>query len=142
MLGCYDEKWIKDLIRLFRLEPLLDRSPYRLSGGEKKRVAFAAALAAKPSILALDEPTAGQDGYFRRALGEFMTELRSQGLSILLITHDLTFAERHAHRWILMAKGQIVAEGLPRQVMADKPAMDRAGLIPTDSFQLMDYNRV
>ncbi len=137
-LGCYDEKWLKELTRLFRLEPLLDRSPYRLSGGEKKRVAFAAALAAKPSILALDEPTAGQDGYFRRALGDFMSKLRSQGLAVLLITHDLTFAEKHAHRWLLMSKGKVVAEGSPWQVMADNVAMDRAKLEPTDSFRIYE----
>lgn len=137
-LDCFDKKWLKELTQLFRLEPLLDRSPYRLSGGEKKRVAFAAALAAKPAILALDEPTAGQDGYFRRALGDFMAKLRSQGLAVLLITHDLTFAEKHAHHWLLMAKGRIIAAGPPRRVMADKIAMDRAGLEPTDSFRLYE----
>ena len=138
VLGCYDEKWIKTLIHLFQLEPLLHRSPYRLSGGEKKRVAFCIALASRPAILALDEPTAGQDGYFRRALGQLMTELRSMGLSILLITHDLTFAEQHSHRWLLMADGRIVAEGSPKEVMADKRAMDRANLNPTDSFKLLE----
>jgi len=137
-LECYDEKWIKELTRMFRLEPLLDRSPYRLSGGEKKRVAFAAALAAKPSILAFDEPTAGQDGYFRRALGDFMSELRSRGQAVLLITHDLAFAEQHAHRWLLMSKGRMVAEGPPKQVMADNNVMALAGLEPTDSFRLYE----
>jgi len=138
ILDCYDEKWFDELIQLFRLEPLLDRSPYRLSGGEKKRVAFAAALAAKPAILALDEPTAGQDGYFRRALGGFMAELRLRGQAVLLITHDLEFAEQHAHRWLLMSKGQVVAEGAPRHAMSDKNAMTLAGLEPTDSFKLYE----
>jgi len=138
ILGCYDKKWFDELTQLFRLEPLLNRSPYRLSGGEKKRVAFAAALAAKPAILALDEPTAGQDGYFRRALGDFMAELRSRGQAVFLITHDLEFAEQHAHRWLLMSKGRVVAEGPPRHVMADKDAMALAGLEPTDSFKLYE----
>ncbi len=136
IFGCYDEEWIKELIQLFRLEPQLDRSPYRLSGGEKKRVAFAAALSAKPTILALDEPTSGQDGYFRRALGDFMAELRLRGQAVLLITHDLTFAEQHAHRWLLMSKGRVVSIGSPKQVMADEKAMAQAGLEPTDSFRL------
>lgn len=136
VLGCYDEEWISELIRLFRLEPHLDRSPYRLSGGEKKRVAFAAALSGKPTILALDEPTSGQDGYFRRALGNFMAELRFRGQAVLLITHDLTFAEQHAHRWLLLSKGRVVSIGSPREVMANETAMVRAGLIPTDSFRL------
>lgn len=135
-LGCYDESWIRELVQLFRLESLLDRAPYRLSEGEKKRVAFAAALAARPKVLALDEPTAGQDMFFREALGALLAKLRSRGQAILLVTQDLAFAERHAQRWLLMAKGEVVAQGAPRQVMADENAMRQAMLEPTESFQL------
>ena len=136
VLDCYDESWIRELVSLFRLEPLLKRAPYRLSEGEKKRVAFAAALSAKPAILALDEPTAGQDMFFRLALGRLLANLRSRGQAILLVTQDLAFAEQHAHRWLMMAEGKIVADGSPREVMADTAAMKSAGLRPTDSFQL------
>ena len=135
-LGLYDEAWLRELVRLFRLEPLLKRAPYRLSDGEKKRVAFAAALAHRPAILALDEPTAGQDWYFRSILGTLLAELRAQGQAILLVTHDLAFAEQHAHRWILLAHGQVVADGAPWKVMSDKAVMERAHLEPTDSFRL------
>jgi energy-coupling factor transport system ATP-binding protein len=135
-LGLHDEAWLRELVRLFRLEPLLGRPPYRLSDGEKKRVAFAAALAHRPAILALDEPTAGQDWHFRRILGTLLAELRARGQAILLVTHDLSFAEENAHRWILLAHGQVVAEGAPEAVMADRTAMDRARLEPTDSFRL------
>jgi len=135
-LNCYDEEWLKELVALFHLEPLLERAPFRLSGGEKKRVAFAAALAAKPVIFALDEPTAGQGWYFRRALGKLLTQLRRQGQAIILVTHDLAFAEAHAHRWLLMAEGQVVAEGTPRQIMANQEAMRSAHLEPTDAFRL------
>jgi energy-coupling factor transport system ATP-binding protein len=135
-LGCYDETWIRELVSLFRLDPLLKRAPYRLSEGEKKRVAFAAALSAKPAILALDEPTAGQDMFFRLALGRLLKNLRSRGQAILIVTQDLAFAEQHAHRWLMMAGGKIIADGSPRDVMADTGAMRKAGLRPTDSFQL------
>jgi energy-coupling factor transport system ATP-binding protein len=135
-LGLYDEAWLRELVRMFRLEPLLERPPYRLSDGEKKRVAFAAALAHRPAILALDEPTSGQDWHFRSILGTLLAELRAQGQAILLVTHDLSFAERNAHRWIVMAHGQAVAEGAPWKVMSDKPTMARAHLEPTDSFRL------
>jgi len=135
-LGCYDQEWIKELVSLFRLEPLLKQAPYRLSEGEKKRVAFAAALSAKPAILALDEPTAGQDMFFRLALGSLLTNLRARGQAIVLVTQDLAFAEQHAHRWLVMAEGEIAADGSPREVMADTAAMNRAGLRPTDSFRL------
>ena len=135
-LGLYDEAWLRELVRLFRLELLLQRAPYRLSDGEKKRVAFAAALAHRPAILALDEPTSGQDWHFRNILGTLLAELRAKGQAMLLVTHDLSFAEQHAHRWILLAHGQVVAEGAPWKVMSDKAAMDRAHLEPTDSFRI------
>ena len=140
-LNCYDETWAKELVAMFHLEPLLERAPFRLSGGEKKRVAFAAALAAKPAIFALDEPTAGQGWYFRHALGNLLTRLRKQGQAVILVTHDLAFAETHAHRWLLLADGQVAAQGTPRQVMADQPAMRRAHLEPTDAFRLYGNRR-
>ncbi len=136
VLDCYDAHWIDSLMTLFRLTPLLDRSPYRLSTGQKKRVAFAAALAVNPPVLILDEPTAGQDGHFRRALGQCLDNLRPRGQSVLMITHDLTFAEQYAHRWLLMAEGEIIARGTPAEIMGNQAAMARAGLTPTDTFEL------
>jgi len=128
VLGCYDEDWLEELFTLFRLKPLLKRSPHRLSGGEKKRVAFAAAMAAQPAILALDEPTAGQDGHFRKALGEFLIRLRRQGQAVLLITHDLAFASQNTSRWLVMSQGMIIADEAPRKLMTDRQLMQRAGL--------------
>ncbi len=135
-LGRYDEEWLQELVKLFQLEPLLARSPYRLSEGEKKRVAFASALAARPDILVLDEPTAGQDAAFRRTLGDLLNELRAQGQTVVLVTHDLEFAEQYADRWVLMAGGEVLTTGHPWEVMADTAAMRRANLEPTQTFQL------
>jgi energy-coupling factor transporter ATP-binding protein EcfA2 len=140
-LGCYDEAWLRELIDLFRLEPLLERSPYRLSEGAKKRVTFAAALAARPEILVLDEPTTGQDWLFRQALGELLAELRKRGQTMVLVTHDLEFAEQHACRWVLLAKGQVLADGHPWEVMGDGATMRRASLEPTQTFQLACLTR-
>jgi len=139
-LGCYNHSWIEELVSTFALEGFMDRAPYRLSGGEKKRVAFAAALAAKPAILALDEPTAGQDHDFRIALGNLLAKLREQGQAVLLVTHDLTFAEQHAGRWLLMAKGEAIAEGTPYEVMENESAMASANLLPTDLFTFMKFS--
>lgn len=133
-LDCYDEAWLNRLVRLFGLAPLLKRSPFRLSGGEKKRVAFAAALAARPTILALDEPTSGQDGRFRQALGELLVRLQQDGQSVLMVTHDLNFAERHARRWLVLGQGRVLADGPPDHIMAQPDLMRRAGLEPTDGF--------
>ncbi|OQW99860.1 MAG: hypothetical protein BWK74_01210 [Desulfobacteraceae bacterium A6] len=134
-LNCYDEKWIKKLIDLFNLEKLLKRAPYRLSGGEKKRVAFASALASKPAVLALDEPTAGQDARFRHSLSAFLSELAINGVSVILATHDILFAKQNAHRFLLMSKGKIISEGTPGKVISDKTAMRLAGLLPAERMK-------
>ncbi len=131
-LDCVDEGWIDRLVRLFRLEPLMERPPFRLSGGEKKRVAFTAALASQPEVLALDEPTAGQDGHFRKALGGFLSDLRALGRSVIFATHDLGFAARNAERWVVMAEGGILADGSPREILADHALMVTAGLRPPE----------
>ncbi|MDX1269270.1 MAG: ATP-binding cassette domain-containing protein, partial [Oceanisphaera sp.] len=135
-LNVYDEAWIRALASRFRLSPYLERAPYRLSGGEKKRVAFASALAARPAVLALDDPTAGQDFYFRQALARLLDDIRAKGMLVLLVTHDLAFAEACADRWLLMHAGRILTDAAPQHVMADQASMDLAGLAPTDRFIL------
>lgn len=137
-LGRYDEQWLGELTTLFRLEPLLERPPYRLSEGEKKRVAFASALAARPEILVLDEPTTGQDWPFRQSLGEFLRDLQARGQTVVLVTHDLEFAEQYACRWVLLAGGEILTNGHSWEVMGNVPAMQHAGLEPTQAFQIRE----
>jgi energy-coupling factor transport system ATP-binding protein len=130
--GNRDDAWLDELSRVLRLESVLDRAPFRLSGGEKKRVAFAAALAAKPEVLVFDEPTAGQDRFFRDALGRLMHRLLANGMGVVLVTHDLAFAQAHAHRWLVMAGGAVVDQGTPAAVMGRGNGLHRAGLEPTD----------
>ena len=136
-LGLYDPSWSDELFHRFGLVSLLDRSPFTLSEGQKKRVAFAAALAIKPELVVLDEPTAGQDELFRRELAKFIVELQREGRTVLLVTHDLEFAAEHANRWIALAEGRIIKDGPPQAVMADSKAMTQAGLRPTQRYQLI-----
>jgi energy-coupling factor transporter ATP-binding protein EcfA2 len=136
-LRAYDPGWCNLLYERFELGPLLGRSPFQLSEGQKKRVSFAAALSSRPEVVVLDEPTAGQDESFRRELGRFISELLGEGKTVLLVTHDLEFAAEHAGRWIALAGGRIVADGPPDSVMADPSAMSEAGLRPTQRFRLM-----
>ena len=136
-LRAYDEEWCDRLFERFGLKGLLDRSPFRLSEGEKKRVAFATALASRPEIVVLDEPTAGQDEPFRRELVNLIGELRAEGRTVVLVTHDLEFAAEHADRWITLAEGRIVADGTPTSVMSDTKAMAAAGLRPTQLFEFI-----
>ena len=87
-------------------------------------------------MLALDEPTAGQDFEFRRNLRDFLGQLQAGGQAIIIVTHDLTFAERTASRWLLMAEGRLLADTAPERIMADPTLMARAGLEATDRFRL------
>jgi len=112
-----------EMIDLFRLEGFMDRSPYRLSEGEKKRVAICSILAMEPEMLVLDEPTAGQDGRSREALALTLNKLTEEGLTTLVVTHDLEFAGAVAPRWVLLKDGQIKADGPAAEVA-------RAGGLP------------
>ncbi len=135
--GSSDPSWSDELFNRFGLVSLLDRSPFTLSEGQKKRVSFAAALAIKPELVVLDEPTAGQDELFRRELGRFIAELQREERTVVLVTHDLEFAAEHANRWIALADGRIIADGPPEALMADSKTMTQAGLRPIQRQQLI-----
>lgn len=133
----YDRSWCDELFNRFGLLPLLDRSPFSLSEGQKKRVSFAAALAVKPDLIVFDEPTAGQDEPSRSQLTSMLGQFRAKGQTILFVTHDLEFAAEHASRWVLLADGKIMGDGSPDEVMAQSMTMEKAGLRPTQRFQLI-----
>jgi energy-coupling factor transporter ATP-binding protein EcfA2 len=137
VLQAYDPAWCNRLFERLGLGPLLDRSPFSLSEGQKKRVSFAAALAPQPELIIFDEPTAGQDDSFRRELAELLHELQRDGRTVMLVTHDLEFAAKHASRWLILSEGQIIADGSPDMIMANPSVMAKAGLRPTQRFQLI-----
>ena len=90
----------------------------RLSGGQKQRLLFALALAGKPDLLFLDEPTLGMDVQARHALWQQITDLQAQGVSVVLTTHYLEEAEQLADRIAVIQQGNIIALGSPAQLTA------------------------
>lgn len=100
------------------LEHFGDRSPYRLSGGEQRRLGLVTALARRPLLLALDEPTYGQDRRGHEALVAALDELVEQGSALLAATHDERFVRQATHRRVELAEGWIVAE----EAVAPAPA--------------------
>ena len=97
----------------YSLDHLMDRHPYDLSGGEQQLVALAKVLASKPKILLLDEPTKGVDSHAQKAVLEALQQLKVQGVTMLLVTHDVEFAARCADRCALFFRGEIVSEDAP-----------------------------
>ncbi len=90
----------------------------KLSGGQKQRLALACALAGKPDLLFLDEPTTGLDPQARRQLWELIEEFRKSGRTIVLTTHYMDEAERLCDRVAIMDHGRIIALGTPRALIA------------------------
>ncbi|MGD2269436.1 MAG: ABC transporter ATP-binding protein [Desulfobacterales bacterium] len=118
-LGKKENGWFQEVCDVLDLHTLLGRSPYRLSEGEKKRVALASILVMEPQILVLDEPTVGQDGRFKEALALLMKTIEAKGFTLIIVTHDLDFAAAATDRWIVLHEGQIVADGNPQDIRED-----------------------
>ena len=91
--------------------------PFELSGGEAQRVAIARALATDPPLLLMDEPTASLDPARRSELSSALIALAEAGRTLLVTTHDVTFARSFATRVVILANGQVVEDGLPEQVL-------------------------
>ena len=108
------EEQVARSVTLCRLEELLDRHPYDLSGGEQQRAALAKILLLEPDVLLLDEPTKGLDAGFKQTLAEILQRLLHRGVAVLMVSHDIEFCARYAHRCALFFDGTIVTEGPPR----------------------------
>lgn len=106
---------LEQIISLCRLERLLDRHPYDLSGGEQQRLALAKVLLNKSDIILLDEPTKGFEQKFKMEFIGILKELKAQGKAILIVSHDVEFCAEAADRCALFFDGMIVSENTPRQ---------------------------
>jgi len=120
----------RELCELFDLNGLLDRSPYRLSEGQKKRVSVVSILAMGPRLLVLDEPTVGQDGRFLEVLAGRLLTLSENGVTIVVVTHDLEFALATAERWVVLHEGRVVGLGVPGELLEDKSLIRMGALYP------------
>ena len=102
-------------VQLCRLEELLERHPYDLSGGEQQRAALAKVLLLDPEILLLDEPTKGLDAEFKQVFAVILKTLLRRGVTVFMVSHDVEFCAQYADRCALFFDGNIVSEGRPRQ---------------------------
>ena len=109
-------------------ESLFDRSPFELSGGQMRRVAIAGILAMEPSILVLDEPTAGLDPLGRKELMNLFRKLHQSGMTIVLVTHLMDDVAEYANQVYVMEKGRLVKGGKPSDVFQDVVFMEEVQL--------------
>lgn len=101
-------------------EEVLKKSPFDLSGGQMRRVAIAGVLAMKPEVLVLDEPTAGLDPKGRLEMMEMFYKLnKEQNMTIVLVTHQMNDVSDYADHVIVIEGGNVVKEGLPKEVFSD-----------------------
>ena len=118
-------------------EKYAERSPFELSGGQMRRVAIAGVLAMRPSVLILDEPTAGLDPRGRDKILTMLEELHArEHVTILMVSHSMDDMARLATRLIVMSEGKIVAEGTPREIFAREDMMTSIGLDVPDAARL------
>ena len=109
------EAKVSHIVALCRLGELLDRHPYDLSGGEQQRAALAKVLLLDPQILLMDEPTKGLDAEFKQGFAGILHALLRRGVTVLMVSHDIEFCARYAHRCALFFDGNIVTEAPPRE---------------------------
>lgn len=109
------EQRVSKVVQFCRLEKLLDRHSYDLSGGEQQRAALAKVLLMEPEILLMDEPTKGLDAEFKQVFAEILYGLLRGGVTVLMVSHDIEFCARYAQSCALFFDGNIVTQGRPRE---------------------------
>ncbi len=109
-------------------ESCLERSPFDLSGGQKRRVAIAGVLAMEPSVLILDEPTAGLDPTGREEILSLTAKWRQGGRTIVMVSHSMDDVARYADRILVLNQGRLAMQGTPRQVFSRQRELVKMGL--------------
>ncbi len=110
-----DEKRIAEIAAICEIESLLGSHPYDLSGGEQQRSALAKVLLTNPKLLLLDEPTKGIDSFFKEKLAAILCKLKAQGITIVMVSHDVEFCAKYADMVSMFFDGQILTTDTPRR---------------------------
>jgi len=124
------ERKVRETIRKFGLEEISDRPPFELSGGEKKKVAIASVLVMDPTVLLLDEPTAGLDPRSSRELVDTILAAEEQGKTVITATHDLHIVAEIARRVLVFGEDRrILASATPEEILSDRSLLLAANLV-------------
>lgn len=119
-------------------EELYYQSPFDLSGGQKRRVAIAGVLAMKPEVLILDEPTAGLDPAGRDEILDLIARMhRERGMTVILVSHSMEDVAKYVDRIVVMNQGQVLYDGVPREVFRHYRELEKIGLAAPQVTYLM-----
>lgn len=117
-----DRAWFDLLVETLGLKQRLNHRPNELSGGQQQRVAIARALAVKPKMMLFDEPTSALDPELRHEVLKVMQDLAEEGMTMVIVTHEIGFAEKVASRLIFIDKGRIAEDGNPQALIVNPPS--------------------
>lgn len=109
------EALVVSVAKRLKILHLLGKNPFDLSGGEQQKCALAKVLLAEPRIVLLDEPTKAIDASAKRGLSEILSELKSAGVTVIIVTHDTEFAAENADRCALFFDGELISEDIPQR---------------------------
>ena len=118
------ENIAKEMLNLVGLSDKINNYPNELSGGQKQRVAIARALALKPDIMLFDEPTSALDPELVKEVLDIIRKLKSQKITMLIVSHEMNFVREISDRVIIMEKGEILETGTPKQIF-ENPSSQR-----------------
>ena len=119
-------------------EDMFEKSPFELSGGQKRRVAIAGVLAMKPDILILDEPTAGLDPKGRKEILDQISKMhQALGITVILVSHSMEDVARYVDRILVMDKGQVALDGVPREIFNHIEELETMGLATPEIKYIM-----
>ncbi len=130
--GCSEQEALKLASEALTLvgidEALYQRSPFELSGGQKRRVAIAGIIALKPDILILDEPTAGLDPTGSKEMMDLFLKLYKQGTTLIMVSHDMDNVIKYATDVTVLSKGEIIKECKPYELFLDDTLVDNLSI--------------
>lgn len=130
------EERVRYAAEFMKLEHLMDVHPYRLSRGERQRLAIASVLAMNPEVMILDEPTGGANREQLQRLERLVDELHSAGKTVILITHDMNVLAETCERTIAMWDGRIILDGATRDVLREEEKLAQTFLTPPPVVRL------
>jgi cobalt/nickel transport system ATP-binding protein len=132
---------VEEALKRVGMEGFEKKAPHHLSGGQKKRVAIAGILAMRPEIMILDEPTAGLDPQGAIKIMNLLSELNMEGITIVISTHDVDLVSKYVNKIFVMADGEIIDEGTPKEIFSNEDLIEKANLklpIISELFKALD----